>query len=92
LPIDAIEKFCRGQEERMIQELTAWWRGYSEEDMENVRDRLSYSKSGGIYVTGPERLALEICAFCAKPRIAERSKTSRSPDREGSEGRSMAKL
>jgi hypothetical protein len=58
LPIDAIEKFCRGQEERMIQELTAWWRGYSEEDMENVRDRLSYSKSGGIYVTGPERLAL----------------------------------
>ena len=42
----------------MIQELTAWWRGYSEEDMENVRDRLSYSKSGGIYVTGPERLAL----------------------------------
>jgi len=34
----------------MIQGLIDWWRGYSEEDMENVKDRLSYSKSGGIYV------------------------------------------
>ena len=42
----------------MIQALMNWWRGYSEEDMENVKERLSYSKSGGIYVTGPEQLAL----------------------------------
>jgi hypothetical protein len=42
----------------MIQALMDWWRGYSEEDMENVKDRLSYSKSGGIYVNRPEQLAL----------------------------------
>ena len=42
----------------MIQALIDWWRGYSEEDMENVKDRLSYSKSGGIYVNRPEQLAL----------------------------------
>ena len=36
------------EEERMIQALIDWWRGYSEEDMENVKDRLSYSKSGGL--------------------------------------------
>ena len=42
----------------MIQALIDWWRGYSEEDMENVKDRLSYSKSGGIYVNWPEQLAL----------------------------------
>ena len=42
----------------MIQALIDWWRGYSEEDMENVRDRVSFSKSGGIYVNGPEQLAL----------------------------------
>ncbi|MGH9427283.1 MAG: hypothetical protein ACRD2L_13390 [Terriglobia bacterium] len=43
----------------MLQTLLNWWRGYSEADMENVKDRLSYSnKSGGIWVTGPERLAL----------------------------------
>jgi len=46
----------------MIQALIDWWRGYSEEDMENVKDRLSYSTSGGIYVNGPERLALrDLC-------------------------------
>ena len=46
----------------MIQGLIDWWRGYSEEDMENVKDRLSYSKSGGIYVNGPEQLALrDLC-------------------------------
>ena len=46
----------------MIQALMDWWRGYSEEDMENVKDRLSYSKSGGIYVNRPERLALrDLC-------------------------------
>ena len=43
----------------MIQALIDWWRGYSEEDMENVKDRVSFSKSGGIYVNGPERLALK---------------------------------
>lgn len=42
----------------MIQALMDWWRGYSEEDMENVKDRVSFSKSSGIYVNGPERLAL----------------------------------
>ena len=42
----------------MIQAIVDWWRGYSEEDMENVKDRLSYSKSGGIYVNRPEQLAL----------------------------------
>ena len=46
----------------MIQAIVDWWRGYSEEDMENVKDRLSYSKSGGIYVNGPEQLALrDLC-------------------------------
>ena len=43
----------------MLQALINWWRGYSKEDMENVKERLSYSKSGGIYVTPPERLALK---------------------------------
>lgn len=42
----------------MLQAVMNWWRGYSEKDLENVKERLSYSKSGGIYVTGPERLAL----------------------------------
>jgi hypothetical protein len=42
----------------MQRALMNWWRGYSEEDMENVKERLSYSESGGIYVTGSERLAL----------------------------------
>ena len=42
----------------MIQALIDWWRGYSEEDMENVKDRVSFSKSGGIYVNEPERRAL----------------------------------
>lgn len=42
----------------MIQALIDWWRGYSEEDMENVKDRLSYSTSGGIYVNRSEQLAL----------------------------------
>ena len=47
----------------MIQALIDWWRGYSEEDMENVKDRLSNSKSGGIYVNRPEQLALrDLCA------------------------------
>jgi hypothetical protein len=46
----------------MIQALIDWWRGYSEEDMENVRDRVSFSKSGGIYVNGPELLAFrDLC-------------------------------
>ena len=46
----------------MIQALMDWWRGYSEEDMENVKDRVSFSKSSGIYVNGPERLALrDLC-------------------------------
>ena len=46
----------------MIQALIDWWRGYSEKDMENVRDRVSFSKSGGIYVNGSERLALrDLC-------------------------------
>jgi len=48
----------------MIQALIDWWRGYSEEDMENVKDRLSYSKSGGIYVNWPEQLALrDLCTM-----------------------------
>ena len=64
----------------MLQALIDWWRGYSEEDMENVKDRLSYCRSGGIYVNGPERWLLEICAFCAKPRIAEKLKPSSRPD------------
>jgi hypothetical protein len=42
----------------MLQALIDWWRGYSEEDMENAKDRLFYSKSGGIYVNRPEQLAL----------------------------------
>jgi len=42
----------------MIRALIDWWRGYSEEDMENVKDRLSYSTSGGIYVNKSEQLAL----------------------------------
>ena len=42
----------------MLQALINWWRGYCQEDMENVKERLSRSESGGIYVTGPERLAL----------------------------------
>ncbi len=42
----------------MNQALINWWRGYSDEDMENVTERLSYSGSEGIYVTGPEKLAL----------------------------------
>jgi hypothetical protein len=46
------------QKERMLQALIDWWRGYSEEDMENVKDRLSYCRSGGIYVNRPEQLAL----------------------------------
>jgi hypothetical protein len=54
----------------MIQALIDWWRGYSEEDMENVKDRVSFSKSSGIYVNGPERLALrDLCNM----RKAERS-------------------
>jgi hypothetical protein len=46
------------REERMLRALIDWWRGYSEEDMENVKDRLSYRRSGGIYVNRPEQLAL----------------------------------
>lgn len=42
----------------MLQPLINWWRGYSDEDMKNVEERLSGSESDGIYVTGPERLAL----------------------------------
>jgi len=42
----------------MNQALINWWRGYTDEDMENVKERLSYSGSAGIYVTAPERLAL----------------------------------
>ena len=43
----------------MMQALKNWWRRYSESDMESVKERRSYSsKSAGIYVTGPERLAL----------------------------------
>ena len=51
----------------MIQALVDWWRGYSEEDMENVRDRVSFSKSGGIYVNGPEQLALRALCKMRKP-------------------------
>jgi len=69
----------------MIQALIDWWRGYSEEDMENVRDRVSFSKSGGIYVNGPERLALkDLC----KMRKAD---NNRSPQRVRSEVGSSAK-
>jgi hypothetical protein len=42
----------------MIHRLIDWWRGYSEENMKNVKERISYSKSGGIYVNEPERRAL----------------------------------
>ena len=44
----------------MIQALTDWWRGYSEEDMKNVKDRLTYSKSGGIYVKSQNAVHLDI--------------------------------
>lgn len=42
----------------MLEALINWWRGYSDEDMESVKERLSGSEAEGIYVTGPERLAL----------------------------------
>jgi hypothetical protein len=58
----------------MIQALIDWWRGYSEEDMENVKDRISFSKSSGIYVNGPERLALRhLCNM-------RKENNSRSPE------------
>jgi hypothetical protein len=48
----------------MLEALINWWRGYSDADMENVKARLSESESEGIYVTGPERLALrDLCAL-----------------------------
>ena len=43
----------------MIRALRDWWRGYSEDDMKNVKERLSYSKSGGIYVNEREGRALK---------------------------------
>lgn len=46
------------QKGSMFRALANRWRGYSEPDMNNVKERLSESKSGGIYVTGPEKLAL----------------------------------
>ena len=65
----------------MIQALVDWWRGYSEEDMENVRDRVSFSKSGGIYVNGPEQLALR--ALCKK-RKADNRRSQRGSSEVGS--------
>jgi hypothetical protein len=62
----------------MIQALTDWWRGYSEEDLENVKDRLTYSKSGGIYVNEPERRALRHLSALRK------GEGSRNPDSLGS--------
>jgi len=69
----------------MIQALIDWWRGYSEEDMENVRDRVSFSKSGGIYVNRAEQRALrDLRTLC-------KADNSRSPQRVGSEVGSSAK-
>ena len=62
----------------MLQGLVDWWRGYSEEDMENVKERLSYSESKGIYVTRSEGLALKHLRL--KLMRAETQKSSHRPD------------
>lgn len=62
----------------MIEALIDWWRGYSEEDMENVKDRLSYSKFGGIFVNEPERRALR------RLRALRKGEGSRHPESLGS--------
>ena len=62
----------------MIDTLIEWWRGYSQEDMENVKDRLTYSKSGGIYVNEPEGRALRHLSALRK------GERSRHPERLGS--------
>lgn len=58
----------------MLQSLKNWWRGYSEEDMESVKERLSYSQSGGIYVSPRERLALKDL------NILRKAEKSRKPE------------
>jgi len=63
----------------MLQALVNWWRGYSEKDMENVKERLSYSKSGGIYVTRPERLALRALCVLRKDQSGRKPQSLGSP-------------
>ena len=63
----------------MLEALMNWWRGYSDEDMENVKDRLSNSTSGGIYVSRPERLALRDLLALVPSREAEKPKASDRP-------------
>ena len=64
----------------MLQALIDWWRGYCQEDMENVKERLSSSESGGIYVTGPERLALRDLRVLRRTEKAEKLTTPSRPD------------
>lgn len=58
----------------MFRALTNWWRGYSETDMKNVKERLSDSKSGGLYVTGPEKLALRVLRAVRKTESKRKSR------------------
>jgi len=63
----------------MIRALRDWWRGYSEDDMKNVKERLSYSKSGGIYVNEREGRALKHLNTMRKAD----SKNSREQEAQG---------
>jgi NADPH-dependent curcumin reductase CurA len=61
------------QEEKMLQAIVNWWRGYSRADMESVKERLSYPNNSGsisIHVTNPERRALRDLRNLRKPSRA----------------------
>ena len=55
----------------MIQALIDWWRGYSEEDMENVGIGSPSPNPVGSMSMGQNGWLLEICVRCAKPTIIE---------------------
>jgi hypothetical protein len=61
------------KEEKMLQAIVNWWRGYSKADMDSVKKRLSYPNNSGsisIYVTNPERRALRDLRNLRKPSRA----------------------
>jgi hypothetical protein len=82
------------REEKMLRAIISWWRGYSEADMESVKERLSYPNNSGtisIQVTNPERRALRDLRNLRKPSGGSLKPSSslkplaNLPDTEGQE-------